>query len=359
MMLVASITMAAQTWHLIHAPLGYKTAGIINVPTDNFKDKGEIMVFGNEVKQLASVKRVGFAQGNPLNMWNNNTVQYNGKNIGFQILGGDTAVFEILGLQMLKDYHLGSAISSNNYNHFYFSRQAMKETGLEEGVTEIRFTEVGDWTLQVEGVIEDIKLFNVTHGIEPVLFYFSSPEEKSWQNDPWNLLIETQGDPNVAFQQIKRVYEQTVKLDFTGKFMDDQLNESFAIQQRTSKIVILFTAIAVLISSLGILAMSTYFIRQRTKEIAVRKVHGAENFRMLSRLILTFLSYVGIAFVIATPPVAYIMTRWLSDYSYRINLTPWIFIAAGAFCLFVSFVSVYWQSWYAAHANPVKSLKSE
>ena len=355
MMLAASITMAAQTWHLIHAPLGYKTADIINVPADNFKDRGEIRAFANEVKQLASVKRVGFAQGNPLNSWNNNTVRYNGKSIGFMILGGDSAVFDILGLKMLKDYHLGSAISSNDYSHFYFSRQAMKETELKDGVTEIRFPENGNWTIQVEGVIEDIQLFNITHGVEPVLYIFSNPDSTY----TWNLLIETQGDSKVAFQQVKQVYEQVVKLDFNGKLMDDLLKESFAAQQRTSKIVILFTAIALLISSLGILAMSTYFIRQRTKEIAVRKVHGADNIRMLSQLVLTFLGYVCIAFVIAVPLVWYIMSRWLSDYSYRISLSPWIFLAAGGFCLLVSFVSVYWQSRQAAHANPVESMKNE
>jgi len=355
MMLVASITMALQTWHLIHAPLGYKTADIINVTTDNFKDKGEIAVFANEVKQLASVKQVGFAQGNPLKGVNNNTVRYNGKSIGFMILGGDSAVFKILGLQMLKDYHLGSAISSNNYTHFYFSRQAMKETGLKEGDTEIRFTGKVNWTMQVEGVIGDIQLYNITHGVEPVLYFFSNPDSTY----TWNLLIETQGDSKVAFQQVKQVYERVLKLDFTGKFMDDLLKESLASQQRTSKIVILFTAIALLISSLGILAMSTYFIRQRTKEIAVRKVHGADNIRMLSQLVLTFLGYVCIAFVIAVPLVWYIMNRWLSDYSYRISLSPWIFLAAGGFCLLVSFASVYWQSRQAAHANPVDSLKSE
>lgn len=359
MMLAASITMTVQTYHLIHAPLGYKTANIINVPTDNFKDKGEIMVFANEVKQLASVKRVGLAQGNPLTSWNNSTVQYNGKSIGFQMIGGDTAVFEILGLKMIKDYHLGSVNAEDSYSniHFYFSQQAVKETELKEDATEIRLNE--NWTMQVGGIIGDIQLRNITQGIEPVLFFFSSPELKSWWNNPWNLLIETQDDPMVAFEQIKQVYKRVVKLDFTGKFMDDMLEESFTIQQRTSKIVILFTAIAILISSLGILAMSTYFIRQRTKEIAVRKVHGADNLRMLSQLVVTFLGYVGIAFVIAVPFIWYIMTRWLSDYSYRISLSPWIFIIAGTFCLLVSFVSVYWQSRMAAHANPVDSLKIE
>jgi putative ABC transport system permease protein len=76
-------------------------------------------------------------------------------------------------------------------------------------------------------------------------------------------------------------------------------------------------------------------------------------------LVSKFLAYVAIAFVIAAPCIGYIMMRWLSDYSYRISLSPWIFIAAGAFCLLVAFVSVYWQSRRAAHANPVDSLKTE
>jgi len=353
LLLAVSITMAAQTYHLIHAPLGYNTANIISIPTGNFKDKGEISVFSNEAKQLASVKRVGFAQSTPLSWGGNMTVVYNGKNIAFESLGGDSACFQMLGLKIIKDYHLAS---TNNNRHFYFSRQAMKETGLEEGVTEIKFPyPQGVWTVQVDGVIDDIQMGNITSGIRPVVYYFSSLEA----NYPWNILIETKGDPMLAFQQIKQTYERVVKLDFNGRFMDDQVKETFAAQQRTSKIVILFTAIAILISLLGLVAMSTYFIRQHTKEIAVRKVHGAENFEMLSKLVFSFLTYVGIAFVIAVPLIAYIMKRWLSDYSYRISLSPWIFIAAGGFCLLVSFVSVYWQSRIAAHANPVDLLKSE
>jgi len=348
MLLVASITIAAQTYHIIHAPLGYKTANIIDIDESAFKSKEEMSVFANEVKQLAAVKRVGFAQGTPFNGGNNFTVDNQGRSISFQMIGGDTACFEMQGLQIVKDNHLGTT-----GNNFYFSRQAMKEAELAEDAKEFKMNEV--WTAQIAGTMEDVRIGNITNKLKPVLFFFSSFDSYY----PWDILIETQGDPLVAFNQVKQVYEQIMKLDFNGQFVDDQIKDSFAAQERTSKVVNLFTAIALLISSLGILAMSTYFIRQRTKEIAIRKVHGAENFQMLSRLVLTFLGYVGIAFVIAVPLIGYIMNRWLSDYSYRISLSPWIFIVAGAFCLLVSFVSVYWQSRRAANANPVKSLITE
>ncbi|GHU63888.1 hypothetical protein FACS1894123_07620 [Bacteroidia bacterium] len=107
------------------------------------------------------------------------------------------------------------------------------------------------------------------------------------------------------------------------------------------------------------LKKSTFFIRQRIKEIAIRKIHGADNFEILFKLIRVFLGYVLIAFVIAVPVIWYIMRQWLDDYSYRIGLSPLIFIAAGAFCFMIAFISVYWQSRVAANANPVKAIKSE
>jgi putative ABC transport system permease protein len=351
MLLAASITMTMQTNHLIHAPLGYNTDNIIDISTfsGDFKDKETMSFFANEVRQLASVKRVGFAQGTPFNGGNNNTTKYRDKSISFQILGGDTACFEMLGYKIIKDNHSGNA----GNNHAYFSRQAMKETELPDDAAEFRVNE--NRTMVIDGIIEDVQVRNITHDLQPVQFFFSTLETSY----PWDILIETQGDPATAFEQVKQVFERVTRTNFSGQYMTDQIRESFSAQQRTSRIVILFTAIAVLISLLGLLATSTYFIRQRTKEIAIRKVYGAENFRMLSQLVLTFLAHVAVAFVIAVPLIGYIMNRWLSDYSYRINMSPWIFVAAGAFCLLVSFVSVYWQSRRAAHANPVQSLQSE
>ena len=110
---------------------------------------------------------------------------------------------------------------------------------------------------------------------------------------------------------------------------------------------------------LGLLAMSTYFIQQRSQEVAIRKVFGSDNRGVLFRLISSFLVYVGFAFIIATPIIWYFMNQWLSDYSYRISLNPLIFIAAGVFCLLISFVTVFFQSYKAANTNPVNSITNK
>ena len=124
-----------------------------------------------------------------------------------------------------------------------------------------------------------------------------------------------------------------------------------------AKIVGLFTVVAILISLLGLLAMSTYFVQQRSLEIAVRKVYGSDSQQILTQLVRSFLIYVGIAFVLAVPVAWYFMSDWLKDYDYRITFSPWIFLAAGLFCLLIAFLSVLFQSWQAANRNPIESLK--
>ena len=124
-----------------------------------------------------------------------------------------------------------------------------------------------------------------------------------------------------------------------------------------AKIVTIVTVIGIIISLLGLLAMSTYFIQQRSLEIAVRKVFGSETKQVWTQLVKTFLIYVVIAFVFAIPVSWYVMNDWLSSYSYRISLNPLIFLAAGLFCLLISFLTVFLQSKKAAERNPIESFR--
>ena len=108
----------------------------------------------------------------------------------------------------------------------------------------------------------------------------------------------------------------------------------------------------------GLLAMSTYYMQQKQQETAVRKVFGATRREMLRRLVGNFMAQVAVAFLIAVPVAWYALDRWLQDYSVRIRLGAWIFLAAGAFAATVALATVFWQSSRAAAANPVDALKN-
>ncbi|MCI5450581.1 ABC transporter permease, partial [bacterium] len=175
----------------------------------------------------------------------------------------------------------------------------------------------------------------------------------------WNLNILMEGDLEEGYNEIARLYHKIYHEELgtrQARFVDMQVQDRFEDQIRTSRIVSLFALVAILISMLGLIAMSTYFIEQRQKEIAVRKVFGSTNGQMHRRLVRTFLMYVVIAFVISVPIVLYFMKDWIIQYTYRITWWPWIAVA-GAIILVISFVAVMVQSWMAANENPIKHIK--
>mgnify|MGYP002907299593 CR=1 FL=1 len=208
----------------------------------------------------------------------------------------------------------------------------------------------------IAGIVRDFQQGNITDETRPAMVRIDERKDLY----PWSVLVEVEGNPYTAFEKIRDIYKNASGgLDFDGTFLDEQVQKSFEAELRTTKIVSIFAGIAILISMLGLLAMSTYFIQQRSQEVAIRKVFGSDNRGVLLRLISSFLIYVGVAFIIATPVIWYFMNQWLSDYSYRISLNPLIFVTAGVFCLFISFVTVFFQSHRAANANPVDSIANK
>ena len=175
----------------------------------------------------------------------------------------------------------------------------------------------------------------------------------------WTLLVEIQGDPVRAYEEIGKVFREVTEQEMQARFIDQQVQDSFATQLRLLKIVALFAGVALVISVMGLVAMSMYFIRQRTKEVAICKVFGSESGAVMGRLVWTFLWYGVVGFVIALPLSWVAMERWLSAYSYRIAFSPLYVLAAGLACALVSFLSVFWQSYRAAHADSTRGLRQE
>ena len=141
--------------------------------------------------------------------------------------------------------------------------------------------------------------------------------------------------------------------------LEESIADTFEDQQNTLKIITLFTIVAIIISVLGYVGMSIFFIRQRQKEIAIRKVMGSTSGEVLLLMLRTFSIPMLISFVIAVPISWYIMRDWLSNFSYRIALSPWIFAAAGFTCFIISVLTVIVQSWRAASENPINNIKTE
>jgi putative ABC transport system permease protein len=146
---------------------------------------------------------------------------------------------------------------------------------------------------------------------------------------------------------------------FSYSFLDDRFNETYKAEQKTGQILGIFAALTVLVACLGVFGLATYVAQQRTKEVGIRKVLGASVAGIVALLTKDFLKLVAIAFVIAAPVAGYIMSRWLQDFAYRINISWFVFAFAAVLAVVITIVSVGLKAIKAATANPVKSLRTQ
>lgn len=163
-----------------------------------------------------------------------------------------------------------------------------------------------------------------------------------------------------SMDKLKAVWKEVApKSEFIGSFMDENTNAWYKGEEQLSKIFSLASSIAVLLSCLGLFAVALMVIEQRTKEIGVRKVLGASIPNIVFILSQDFVKLVVLAIVIATPLAWFFMQKWLDGYSYRIEISAWVFILVGLAAIMIALATVSFHSIKAALMNPVKSLRSE
>jgi putative ABC transport system permease protein len=146
---------------------------------------------------------------------------------------------------------------------------------------------------------------------------------------------------------------------FTYSFLDEEFDSQYGAEERFGRLFIYFSALALFISSLGLLGLSAYSTLQRTREIGIRKVLGASVSGIVGLLSGDFVKLVIIAFLIACPLSWLAMHRWLEGFAYRTTLNGGLFVLAGAGAVLIAVLTISLQAIKAALMNPVNSLRSE
>lgn len=345
-LIAAALTMLLQIRHMINMPLGYNTENILEVP--GMPTQAQLHTFRNEISNLASVKRVSLTQGYPLNGGNNNSFMYDGQPVSMFLFEVDTVFMDMMGFEIIKDNGQEEA------GRQWFNETVVGIYGMTPDSTAYRWQNI---MVPFAGIVKDFRLHNAMYDrTPPVMITIHRNLDDFW---PWQLLIEVQGDQAKAYHEIAAIYKEIAGFDMQqAGYLTDKIRESYAAQRRVFNIVLIFTIVAVLISMLGLLAMSTYFVQQKAGGIAVRKVFGSTRGEVFRMLVLGFMKLVLVAFVISVPVIWYAMTQWLANYPYRIGLSPLIFAAAGLTAVVIAMASVSWQSARAANANPIDAIKS-
>jgi len=157
----------------------------------------------------------------------------------------------------------------------------------------------------------------------------------------------------------KTVKELNPEFPYWHHFLDDDFARLYTREQTLRAQMTFFSVLAIIISCMGLWGIMVFVVKQRVKEIGVRKVNGAKVSEILTLLNKDFVFWVVIAFVLATPVAYYAMNNWLQNFAYKTTLSWWIFALAGLLALGIALLTVSWQSWRAATRNPVEALRYE
>ena len=347
-MLVSALTIGLQIRHMVSADLGYNTKDILVV--DNaFGQAGQIRPLLDKWREEPCVEEVGQGDGIPLGRTSNWTMEMpDGHWVSFQQIQGDDKYFDILGLKVKQDNH--------QPNKWWLNEYAFKQIGIEETATEFQTAQNG--TRSIGGIYYDFKIRPLEQDQSAAMIY--NRGENPDDDYPWILLVKTTGDQATAKKRVEAIAAEVFpgRL-FEAQYIEEMIEDGFADESRVLNIVLIFTLLSILVSALGLFAMSSYYMQQEIRSVSVKKVFGADYSGVLKELVLSFMKMVGIAFVIGVPIAWFIMNRWLSGYGHRINLYWWIFVVAGLIVALTAIASVLYQSIKTARTNPAEALKKE
>lgn len=345
-MMTATLTILLQMSHLVKAPLGYNTENIYRVSSDNPE------VLRNALKSQPFIQGIGSFSGTSLdgNYCSMSTRKdKDNNNLLVYLTTWDKEFIDIMGINLVKDNHLSGDVK-------YINEELAGKLSLGDGESEVTW---GDGkVMQVAGIFSNFHMTNILDPYQPFLISVKDTDEIE---DP-NFMVKTDGSPDARKKLcdlIKEVDGTTEDLDWKVQSIESTVKASLTEEKNTMRVVSIFTGVAVLISVLGFIGMSLFFIRQRKKEIGVRRIMGSTTNEVLSLLLTKFCAPLLVSFIFAVPLSWFIMDKWLESFSYRIGLSPWIFIASGAVSLLIAVVSIFFQTLHAAHSNPADAIRAE
>lgn len=263
---------------------------------------------------------------------------------------------DVFQIPVISGRILTDTIASDRFNNVMINETAVRKFGWDNPIgKKLRFKHEEE-SVTVIGVIKDINIRSLQTQVEPVVYRYTGA---NWLAGYVTLRI----DQRYYSQTIKFIKETWEKLapdvPFQYFFIKDKYIERYRDEERLSKIVGTFTIIAISLSCLGLFALIAFLSIQRTKEIGIRKINGAEITEVMYMLSIDFIKLVAISFVIACPVSWFTMHKWLQNFAYKTELSWWIFGLSGIIALGIAILTVSLQTWRAATRNPVDALRHE
>ena len=360
-LIAMAILMEVQMRHMMNRPTNMRSEGLYSLQCW-VKDYSDIAPLIDRLEKIPNVNAVGYGRGFAGQMNTGTTVTTpEGERVNMQLILCDETYFNMLDLQVVEDFGLRT-------NSVWMSRTLAEKLALSDSTAHYYTRNMhinGSNPETVGGIYEDIPTRSAasSESNQFSAVIIARAEDLIWGN---GVMIDVSGDykeTEKAIMQAYVDYSETQNGTYVepaqNGYVKDLNNLLLQPAKMAMRLLELFMLLSVLISLLGLVAMSTYYSEQSTKSIAVRKVFGSNVQRELWRTVKDYMVLVGIAALIGIPLAVWFCGRYLDRFAYRIEHYGWIIAVAAVLGMLMAFLSVLWQTLKAARTNPAEALKKE
>lgn len=352
-MIVAVIVVYQQVQFIRNTNVGYNKENILR-----FAAEGNLLTnqenFLSELRKIPGVINASNTFANIIGRKYSMGLDWPGRNpnetVYFEVFSVGYNFIETMNMKLNegRDFSTGFGADSSAV---ILNETAVKVMNLKDPIgSNVKFY---DKVMQVIGVVKDFHFESMHEPIKPLFMHLYHGEGSIVAR----VNAENQKATLAAIEQLYEKYNPG--FPFTFNFLDEAYQKLYETETRIAMLSAYFAGLAIIISCLGLFGLAAFTAQKRRKEIGIRKVIGASSASITTMLSKDFLKLIAVALLIAFPLSWWMMNNWLQGYTYRINLSPGVFIITGGLVLIITIIAISFQAIKAATANPVKNLRIE
>lgn len=358
-LIIGTIVVASQMNYFRNKPLGFDSDYIVTIGL-NDNDPNTLHTMKTMLLENSKIQNVSFGVGVPTSSNDiNSEIKVEGiedeLEVGIKTVDYDYK--ETFDLQLVAGRWFINKEQDAKGGEFLINETAVRQLGFsspDEALGRIVSFGLDNEKAPVVGVVKDFHVKSLREAIKPIVLmqypdlYFEGGIKIANSNVPETI------------DHIKKVWDKLFPgFMFDYEFLDEALSKNYSREDQLYTVFKLFSGISIGIGCLGLFGLISFIIVQKTKEVGIRKVLGASASSVIVLFSKDFMILLVIAFFIATPICWYAMSEWLNEFAYRISLQPYYFVFGGLLNVMVALLTIGYQAFRAASANPINALRSE
>jgi predicted permease len=356
-LIIGTLVILQQMKYIREQPLGFNPTAIamVDLPNDSLTMQ-RFDTFKSQLKQVSGVEEVSLCRTAPSSQNNNgSSFSYNSsKDADFQVntKNADVDYLKTFDLKLVAGRNI---VKSDTINEYLVNETLLKKLNVKNPNEAIgKILSMGGMKAPIVGVIQDFKNRSLHESIDPILVGSSRTRY-------FNAALKLNSSQMVAtMQNVRKIWQNTFPESvYSELFLDEQIANYYQGEKVMGTLFEVFAAVIIFISFIGLFGLISFVATQRTREVAIRKVLGASTIELIKMLNGSFLMMVFIANVIAWPLAYLFVSKWLSGFAYRIDISVWPFALAMIISMLITLITVSFRSYKAAVANTVDALKYE